>query len=195
MNTADRDITYSKDSIAVVVTVVDGKDEHHRVHRTRELTQLKIKYGMEVMGRTRVPEAKRLSKGMRVVFHQGGSHPATGPSVSGVGCLVAVGYFGELELESRNGPSLKSRTPKDLWTTTEIYFPQTRTDPLIARCTYSDVKEAPRGLPQLTKRVIGRTPKHGEHYIVIKPGDASYDALLNWWTKVWECPATPPEPR
>jgi hypothetical protein len=195
MNATDVENKYSRDSIAVVVTVVDHEDEYHKARRSRELTQLKIKYGMEVMSRTRLPEAKRLSSGMRVVFYQGGPQSGTTTEIRGVGCLVAVGYFGELELESVDGPSLRGKTPQDLWIATERYFPRKREYPLIARCTYSDVKEAPGSLYRLMKAVIGRTPMPGDNYLVFEPGDASYDALLNWWTKVWECPAIPPEPR
>lgn len=195
MNAIDVENKYPRDSIAVVVTVVDGRDAYNKVNRSRELTQLKIEYGMEVMGRSRVPEAKRLSKGVRVVFHQGGSDPATGPLVSGVGCLVAVGYFGELELESRNGPSLKSRTPRKLWTTTERFFPKTRIEPLIARCTYTDVKPVPRAFCRPTREVTGRTPKPGENYLIFKPGDPGYDRFLRWWIEVWNYLAMHPEAR
>ena len=166
----------SEGCVAIVVSASGEKQATPKgAQLAKCLTDVKLDYLMEVVSENRRRDAISLVQGMRVVFHQGGAPSLFARTVPGVGCLVAAGYF--VAVQGIDA----AHVPRELREVTGAIFPDRD---LTALVKYRDVRRAPRHLWQLTKEMIGRSPRAGDNYLLMCPGDTGYDQLNEWWRQV-----------
>ena len=170
-------MNHTRDCIAIVVTTSgERRSTLGGAESAHELTLAKVASQQELVRPTRLAAARNLlSVGMRLLFHQGGGARYAN-RVDDVGCLVAAGYLesvADLEQESQVDGKLLVRTLRT-FSGNELVgmlrFRQVRT--LSAR--------------PATKSLIERSPRRGEHYIIVKPHDPRFAALEAVWKAGYE---------
>jgi len=167
---------HTRDCIAILVTASgEGRSTLEGAIKARELTLAKVEAQQDVVRGPRLKYAQsRLTVGMKVLFHQGGSPAKFEGKVPNVGRLVAAG-----RLDSVNdigNLSLSAGVDQRLLSKTLEIFPGAE---LIGLLEFRDVVQLTA--PRLTKSLLERPPLPSEHYIVMCPSDPRCGHLESMW--------------
>lgn len=168
----------TRDCIAIVVSAPGlDKPSIEQARLARQLAEAKVAAAQDIVSDSRYGDAQRMLEiGMRVLFHQGGAPSIWEGKVLNVGRLIAAGYLAGIgPLDNANpAPNIGL-----LAITRRIFLNRNLQGFLWF------LKVEPITNPVLTKYVLGRPPRPWENYIVVCPGDSSFEPLLGTWQSAY----------
>jgi len=169
----------TKDCIAIVVSAPGlDKPSIEQAQLAKQLAEAKVAAAQDIVSNSRYGDAQRMLEiGMRLLFHQGGAPSIWEGKVLNVGRLITAGYLAGIGPLDNANPTLNTGL---LAITRQIFLNKN----LQGFLWFLKVKPLPN--PVLTKCVLGRPPKPWENYIVVCPGDSSFQALLGTWQSAYQ---------
>lgn len=169
----------TKDCIAIVISAPGlDKPSIEQAQLAKQLAEAKVAAAQDIVSDGRYGDAQRMLQiGMRVLFHQGGAPSVWESKVLNVGRLIAAGYLAGIGPLDNSNPTLNTGL---LAITRRIFLNKN----LQGVLWFLKMKPIPN--PVLTKYVLGRPPKPWENYIVVCPGDSSFQPLLGTWQSAYQ---------
>jgi len=168
----------TRDCIAIVVSAPGlDKPSIEQARLARQLAETKVAAAQDIVSDSRYGDAQRMLKiGMRVLFHQGGAPSIWEGKVLNVGRLIAAGCLAGIGLLDNANPAPNT----GLLSITRRMFLNKNLQGFLWFLKVEPIKN-----PVLTKYVLGRPPRPWENYIVICPGDSSFEPLLGTWQSAY----------